>query len=73
MRTKRSLQVTGAEAMQQDLRRFHHQVRLWLAQTPMHHTVHVALDNLNSAIILTYRQLNEELEAQRRGPRAPPP
>ncbi|CAN7362252.1 hypothetical protein LJR009_003044 [Bosea sp. LjRoot9] len=61
-RTKRSMDASKAAAMQPVLKSFHHEVRRWCAETPIKTTVYVALDNLNSALLLMDAQLNAAID-----------
>lgn len=65
-RSKRSLSAGDAERMQKELRAFHHSVRVWCSKVPIGETVYVALDGLNSALILTDRQLQGEIDDVRK-------
>lgn len=56
-RSKRSLHVSEAQAMQRVLREFHHQVRTWAGKVPIGTNVYLCCDFLNTALILTDMQL----------------
>lgn len=64
-RTKRRLSPGEAERMQKELRAFHSSVRIWCSKVPVGETVYVALDSLNSALILTDRELQGAIDGER--------
>ncbi len=65
-RTKRSMSPGEAERMQKELRAFHNSVRVWCGKVPIGETVYVALDSLNSALILTDRELQGAIDGERK-------
>lgn len=61
-RSKRSLFVSEAEAMQRELRDFHHHVRLWAGKVPIGTNVYLCCDFLNTALILMDMQLTSTID-----------
>ncbi len=64
-RTKRSISPDKAREMQTELKAFHHDVRKWCSEIPVSSPLYVALDALNSSLILTDRQFNAAIDGAR--------
>lgn len=65
-RSKRSLSAHEAGQMRKELQAFHHQVRVWCGTVPIGGTAYVALESLNSALILMDRQLQGAIDGERK-------
>ncbi len=62
-RSKHTMSPGKAAKMQRKLRAFHHHVRrTWCGEVPIGEAVYVSLDALNSALILTDRQLQGAID-----------
>jgi hypothetical protein len=64
-RSKRSMSPDKAREMQAKLRAFHCDVRKWCGEIPIGTTVYVALDGLNSALMLADAQFNAAVDGAR--------
>lgn len=65
-RSKRSLSAHEAAQMQRELRAFHHMARTWAGKLPIGEPAYVALEGLNSALILMDRQLQGAMDGERK-------
>ncbi|SEG61025.1 hypothetical protein [Bosea lathyri] len=66
-RSKRSMPRSKVEEMKAVLKPFHSEVRRWCGEIPIGSTVYVALESLNSALLLTDRQFNAEIDGRTQG------
>lgn len=65
-RSKRSLSAHEAAAMQRELRAFHHLTRTWAGTLPIGEPTYVAMESLNSSLILMDRQLQGVMDGERK-------
>ncbi|TCK19795.1 hypothetical protein EV667_4257 [Ancylobacter aquaticus] len=65
-RSKRGLSAHEAAQMQRELRAFHHVTRTWAGKLPIGEPAYVALESLNSGLILMDRQLQGAMDGERK-------